>query len=101
MLDDITRCPACGRSSLLFYPRQHRYRCTDPDCGKEFAPEHLALSLDVPRGPPPPRWTDRAHREATRTVKEGDEAQLLPRLLAIAETLAGRLFPPDGTTLWR
>ena len=246
MPHDPTCCPACGRPSLLFYPKQHRYRCTDPDCGEEFAPERLAVPVDAPADSAPdplahlpfpvayplahardgrlpardrvanavfagyqamrtttlllladylvcdtvcrqlqgpirglrlPYWgewslladrlckfwsgdwsearpertthfphlvagwlevnrhgklpkghawtallaglpglqgpaqsphdalwkarNDRAHREATRTVADGDEAQRLPRLLTIAETLAGRLFPPHGFTLWR
>ena len=245
MSHDQTRCPACGRPSLRFFPKQHRYRCTDPDCGEEFASERIDGPADPTTDPAPdplaylpfpvayplahardgrlpardrvanavfagyqamrtatlllladylacatvcrqlqgpirglrlPHWNewtlladrlcqfwsgrlqerperethfphlvagwqevnrhgklpkghawtdllaglpglqgpaqspndalwkarnDRAHREATRTVADGDEAQLLPRLLAVAETLAGRLFPPDGFTLWR
>ncbi|MEA3642580.1 MAG: tetratricopeptide repeat protein, partial [Lamprobacter sp.] len=44
---------------------------------------------------------DRAHRESTRTVEEGAEQTLLPRLLAVSEAMVQRLFPAGELTLWR
>ncbi|NEX22931.1 tetratricopeptide repeat protein [Thiorhodococcus mannitoliphagus] len=44
---------------------------------------------------------DLAHRETTRTLEDGEERDLMPRLIAITETMAQRLFPAGELTLWR
>lgn len=44
---------------------------------------------------------DRAHRQATRTPDSLEDADLLPRVVALVEALTRTLFPPDGFVLWR
>ncbi|NVZ08222.1 hypothetical protein HW932_02975 [Allochromatium humboldtianum] len=44
---------------------------------------------------------NRAHRNATRTVDDGDELARLPRLLELVETMVHRLFACSEFTLWR
>ena len=40
-------CPACGKSTLKFFYKIGRYRCTDADCGEDFAPTQIQTA------PPP------------------------------------------------
>ncbi|MDG4584377.1 MAG: hypothetical protein P9E67_09895 [Candidatus Competibacter sp.] len=44
---------------------------------------------------------DRAHRQATRTPDSLEDADRLPRMVALVEALARTLFPPGGFVLWR
>ena len=70
----------------------------------ELLADFPGLQHEVAWSPNDALWrarNERAHREATRTVDEGAEREILPRLLPVAETFAGRLFPPGALVLWR